>query len=80
MLGGIAFTTHSVMAGDGLVVVDATGALRTLPALASEHGSSARVGEVARVLDRRGDWTRVALAGDREGWIEHVVLMPLVRD
>ena len=80
MLGGIAFTTHSVMSGAGLVVIDATGALRTLPALASEHGASTRVGEVARVLDRRGDWTRVALAGDREGWIEHVVLMPLARD
>ena len=80
MIGGIAFTTHSVMRGAGLVVIDATGSLRTLPALASEHGAGARVGEVARILDRRGDWTRVALAGDREGWIEHVVLVPLARD
>lgn len=80
MLGGIAFTTHSVMKGAGLVVIDATGSLRTLPALASEHGSSARVGEVARILEHRGDWTRVALAGDREGWIEHVVLIPIAHD
>jgi tetratricopeptide (TPR) repeat protein len=80
MLGGIAFTTHSVMMGAGLVVIDATGPLRTLPALAAEHGASARVGEVARILDQRGDWTHVALAGDREGWIEHVVLMPIARD
>ncbi|MGQ0715133.1 MAG: hypothetical protein ACT4PJ_15640 [Gemmatimonadaceae bacterium] len=80
MFAAVAFTTRSVLAGSGLVVIDATGSLRTLPALAAEHGALARVGEVARVVDRRGDWTRVTLAGGRDGWIEHLVLVPLGRD
>lgn len=76
----VAFTAHSVVAGRGLAVLDATGALRTLPALAAEYGAVARVGEVARIEERRGDWTRIALAGAREGWVESALLAPLTRD
>jgi hypothetical protein len=79
-LAAVAFTAHSVVTGRGLVVVDATGALRTLPALAAEYGAAARVGEVARIAERRGDWTRIALAGAREGWVEHALLVSLTRD
>jgi len=79
-LAAVAFTAHSVVAGRGLAVMDATGALRALPALAAEYGAVARVGEVARIDERRGDWTRVALAGAREGWVEHALLVPLTRD
>jgi tetratricopeptide (TPR) repeat protein len=76
----IAFTAHSVVAGRGLAVLDATGALRALPALAAEYGAVARVGEVARIVERRGDWTRIALAGARDGWVEHALLVKLTRD
>ena len=79
-LAAVAFTAHSVVSGRGLAVVDATGALRTLPALAAEYGPSTRVGEVARVGERRGDWAHIALAGGREGWIEHALLLRLTRD
>lgn len=76
----IAFTAHSIVAGRGLAIVDATGALRMLPALAAEYGATARVGEVARIEERRGDWTRVTLAGAREGWVENALLVKLARD
>jgi hypothetical protein len=79
-LAAVAFTAHSVIAGRGLAVIDATGALRMLPALAAEYGSAARVGEVARIAERRGDWTRVALAGGREGWVENALLVTLSPD
>jgi uncharacterized protein YgiM (DUF1202 family) len=51
-----------------------------LPALAAEYGPTTRVGEVARVGERRGDWAHITLAGGREGWIEHVLLLRLTRD
>lgn len=79
-LAAVAFTAQSVVAGRGLAVLDATGALRTLPALAAEYGAVARVGEVARIEERRGDWTRIALAGARDGWVEHALLVTLTRD
>jgi hypothetical protein len=79
-LAAVAFTAHSVVTGRGLAVVDATGALRTVPALAAEYGAMARVGEVARIAERRGDWTRIALAGAREGWVENALLVRLTRD
>jgi hypothetical protein len=79
-LAAVAFTAHSVVTGRGLAVVDATGALRALPALAAEYGAVARVGEVARLAERRGDWTRIELAGAREGWVEHALLVRLTRD
>ncbi len=55
--------------GRDLAVVIDPGPLRTLPALGSEGGAVPMVGEVARVVERQGVWTRVALDGDREGWI-----------
>lgn len=79
-LAAVAFTAHSTVTGRGLAVMDATGALRMLPALAAEYGAVARVGEVARIEERRGDWARVALAGAREGWVEHALLVPLTRN
>ena len=79
-LAAVAFTAHSAVGGRGLAVMDATGALRMLPALAAEYGAVARVGEVARIEERRGDWTRIALAGAREGWVEHALLVPLTRN
>ncbi len=55
--------------GRDLAVVTDPGPLRTLPALGAEGGAVPLVGEVARVVQRQGVWTRVSLDGDREGWI-----------
>lgn len=63
--------------GRDLVVVTDPGALRALPALGSEGGAVPLVGEVARVVQRQGVWTRVSLDGDRDGWIASERLAPL---
>lgn len=55
--------------GRGLAVVTDPGPLRVLPALGAEGGAVPLVGEVARVVQRQGVWTRIALDGDRDGWI-----------
>lgn len=63
--------------GRDLVVITDPGPLRTLPALGAEGGAIPLVGEVARVVQRQGVWTHVALDGDREGWIASERLAPL---
>jgi len=63
--------------GRDLAVVTDPGALRALPALGSEGGAVPLVGEVARVVQRQGVWTRVSLGGDRDGWIASERLAPL---
>ena len=63
--------------GRDLAVVTDPGALRALPALGSEGGAVPLVGEVARVVQRQGVWTRVSLDGDRDGWIASERLAPL---
>ena len=54
--------------------------LRILPALASESHSSIRAGEIARIIERDGQWMHVDLAGSRQGWIESGALYPIARD
>ena len=65
--------------GRDLVVVTDPGPLRSLPALGAEGGAVPLVGEVARVVRRQGVWTRIALDGDRDGWIASERLAPLGR-
>ncbi len=60
-----------------LAVVVAGGPLRTEPALAADPGQPADRTDVARVLARQGTWSRVALDGARDGWIESARLVPL---
>jgi hypothetical protein len=66
--------------GRDLVVVTDPSPLRALPALGAEGGAEPIVGEVARVVQREGVWTRVALDGGRDGWIASERLAPLGND
>lgn len=63
--------------GRNLAVVTDPGPLRVLPALGAEGGAVPLVGEVARVVERRGVWTHIALDGDRDGWIASERVTPL---
>jgi len=63
--------------GRNLAVIVDPGPLRALPALGAEGESVPMVGEVARVVQRQGVWTRVSLDGGREGWIASERLAPL---
>jgi hypothetical protein len=63
--------------GRDLAVVTDPGPLRALPALGAEGGAVPLAGEVARVVQRQGVWTHVALDGDRDGWIASERLAPL---
>jgi tetratricopeptide (TPR) repeat protein len=65
--------------GRNLAVVTDPGPLRALPALGAEGGAIPLVGEIARVVQRQGVWTHVALDGDRDGWIASERLAPLGR-
>jgi len=58
-------------------VVTTAGPLRTEPMLGAEPGSPADRTDVARVVARQATWTRVALDGGRDGWIESARLAPL---
>ncbi len=63
--------------GRDLAVIVDPGPLRALPVLGAEAGPIPMAGEVARVVQRQGVWTRLALDGDREGWIATERLAPL---
>jgi hypothetical protein len=63
--------------GRDLAVVVEPGPLRALPALGAEGESVPVVGEVARVVQRQGVWTRISLDGGRDGWIASERLAPL---
>ena len=63
--------------GRDLAVVVDPGPLRALPALGAEGEAVPMAGEVARVTQRQGVWTRVSLDGGRDGWIASERLAPL---
>ena len=63
--------------GRDLAVIVDPGPLRALPALGAEGESVPMAGEVARVTQRQGVWTRVSLDGGRDGWIASERLAPL---
>ena len=58
-----------------LAVVSASGPLRASPALAADPGVLVGRGEVARILERHGAWSRVLLDAGRDGWIEDARLV-----
>ena len=63
-----------------LAVVLDPAALRSLPALGADPASLPVAGEVARIDERRGVWTRITLDGARDGWLPTERLAPLGRD
>lgn len=66
--------------GRDLAVVMQPSPLRALPALGAEPGAVPLAGEVAKILERRGVWLRIALDGEREGWIPAERTRSLARD
>jgi hypothetical protein len=69
-----------LLAARDLAVVADRGPLRALPALSADRGATLEPGDVARVIERRGSWARVALDGDRDGWVETSRLLSVARE
>jgi len=63
-----------------LAIVSTDTPLRLAPALSADRAASLRIGEVARILERRGAWARVGADAQRDGWIDASLLLPLARD
>ena len=66
--------------GRALVVITDPAGLRAVPALGAQGGVVPLVGEVARVVDRKGVWVQLWLDGDRQGWIATERTAALGRD
>ena len=79
-LGGSAAALDQRLAARDLAVIGSDAPLRLAPALSAEHGSTLRTGEVTQVLGREGGWARVLADGDRDGWMDASLLLPLSRD
>jgi hypothetical protein len=80
VIGLAAAQLEARLSARGLNVIATTGPLHLLPLLGTDATGSVRVGDVARVVERRGAWARVAADGGRDGWIEAARLLPLDRD
>ena len=68
------------LAARDLAVVAAPTPLRSLPALGADAGPVPLVGEIARIVERRGVWLRLELAGERGGWYPADRTHALARD
>jgi tetratricopeptide (TPR) repeat protein len=79
-LAALAARLEYDLAARHVVVVAEPTPLRALPALGADLGAMPMAGEVARVLERRGVWLRVALDGGREGWYPTERTWSLARD
>ena len=79
-LGGAVAALDVHLAARDLVVGARHTQLRILPALASESNTSIRPGEIARIIERDGQWVHLGLAGGREGWTDRGSLYPIARD
>ena len=76
-LGAVTYYAGYVRGGGDRAVIAEGGALRALPALAAEAGAAVLAGDVAQTVSRQGAWTRVRLAGGRDGWVATERLVPL---
>jgi hypothetical protein len=80
LLGLSAGAIDRQLAARDLAVLERGTPLRVLPALGAEPEGSGHTGEVARILERRAEWSRVSLGGRQEGWVETALLISLARD
>ena len=80
VVGGSAASLDQRLAARDLAVIGGDAPLRLAPALSVERASTLRTGEVIRVLGRDGAWAWVVADGDRDGWMDASLLLPLSRD
>ena len=80
VMGGSAASLDQRLAARDLAVIGSDAPLRLAPALSAERASTLRTGEVIRVLGRDGAWAWVVADGDRNGWMDASLLLPLSRD
>ncbi|HEX6966163.1 MAG TPA: hypothetical protein VF166_10215 [Gemmatimonadaceae bacterium] len=78
--GLVAARLHRQLSPHNLAIVAANQTLHFLPVLNAEPTGAVRVGDVARIEERRDAWAFVRVAGDHEGWIPRSALLPLDRD
>jgi tetratricopeptide (TPR) repeat protein len=69
IVGVIAIEVQTLVSGTRLAVVRRTTPLTTDPAIGMDRGPAVGTGEIVRIVGRRGAWTRVEAAEDRDGWI-----------
>lgn len=74
-LGSIELETR--ISGTRLAVVRHAASLTSDPAIGMDRGPVLGTGEIVRVAGRRGMWTRVEAAEDRDGWIASSQLLLL---
>jgi hypothetical protein len=69
IVGVIAIEVQTLVSGTRLAIVRHTTPLTTDPAIGMDRGPAVGTGEIVRIVGRRGAWTRVEAAEDRDGWI-----------
>lgn len=79
LFGVLAIELETRIAGARLAVVRSGGALTSDPAIGMDRGPAVGTGEIVRVAGRRGTWTRVEAAGDRDGWTPTQQILPLAK-
>lgn len=79
LASGAAWLDERLAARD-LAVVALPSPLLALPALGADPGPVPLVGEIVRIVERRGVWVRLELSGDRRGWYPADRLYALARD
>jgi hypothetical protein len=77
IVGLAAIELETRISGARLAVVRRASALTSDPAIGMDRGPNVGTGEIVRIAGRRGTWTRVEAAGDRDGWIASPQLLPL---
>ncbi|MEP7066565.1 MAG: BatD family protein [Gemmatimonadota bacterium] len=78
--GGATFMLDRRINAADLAVVAHDAPLHVLPALGSDRGATLRTGDIARVLEARGAWARIAADGGRAGWMDAAALAPIPHD
>ena len=79
-LGAGAWAIDSRLAARDLAILGRATWARELPLPGVERTAVLRGGEVARIIERRGQWVRVRFDTGRDAWVEWSALLPLARD
>jgi hypothetical protein len=77
IVGVLSIELESRVNGARLAVVRSGAPLVSDPAIGMDRGPTVATGEIVRIAGRRGTWTRVEAANDRDGWIASAQLLRL---